>query len=486
MYANPLGRALNKQTMHKLIQIILMGLLLINCILGAFGLITYGPPAILATTIVLVITSISANSVLSRLYGVRSDSQSALITALILALVLQPTLSPLALLTVALVGVIAQASKYVITVRGRHIFNPAAIALVIAGITGLMGGTWWIASPPATIFVLSGTFVLLYKLRLLRVGGLFIAIAGAITILRIVATGSAFSEAFLLAFTSFPIIYFAGFMLTEPTTLPPRRWQKYLVVSIVAVLFALPFSVGPFSTSPALALVIGNAIAFIFGQRRAIILRLKEIRNLTDTSKEFVFTPATPIGFQPGQYLELFIPHKHADLKSSRRSFSLTGVPEASEVMLGIRFLDPISSFKQRLLAIKPGETLVAASIGGDFVLPKDAAQKLLFIAGGIGITPFVSHIRSLKAAGDTRDIALIYFASTPAEVAYKDILNDIPHHYLTNGERLTPEMLTELVPDAAERIAYISGPPMMVDASKNATRKGGVRKIKTDYFSGY
>jgi len=61
-------------------------------------------------------------------------------------------------------------------------------------------------------------------------------------------------------------------MLSEPLTLLPRRWQQFAEATLVAALFVVPFSVGPLSNTPQFALLVGNLLTFLFGQRRGIRL----------------------------------------------------------------------------------------------------------------------------------------------------------------------------------------------------------------------
>ena len=130
----------------------------------------------------------------------------------------------------------------------------------------------------------------------------------------------------------------------------------------------------------------------------------------------------------------------------------------------------------------------------GDFVLPKDTKKKLLFIAGGIGITPFVSMLQAAKREG--RDITVLYFVRNQKEAAYQTILDqsgaDI--HYFSaepaderfiHAATLTDTVLQDWVTRTKERTAYISGPPVMVTAAKKLL-KTRVAGIRTDYFSGY
>ena len=126
------------------------------------------------------------------------------------------------------------------------------------------------------------------------------------------------------------MLFFVGFMLTEPLTLPPRRWQQLALAAVVGLLFAVPYNLGFVANSPELALLVGNALAFTAGQRGRVLLRFRGSRPLTPTTTEFSFRPERPLRFTPGQYIELNLPHGKADHKGRRRVFSLTSPPDSA------------------------------------------------------------------------------------------------------------------------------------------------------------
>lgn len=491
------NKALNPLSMYKGIAMGLTFVWFVAVVFSFIGWLDYLPLAMLASLGVFGVVTVGASVLFGWLFGVRPHVDSSIITALILALIFTPTLDAGGLMVQALVALIAAASKFVLVWKGRHIFNPAAIAAVIVAFTGLGAASWWVATPALTPFVLILALISLYKTRRLLVAGVFVAISVPLVIGYLLTNGVDFMSA-IAVLPAWPILFFAGVMLTEPLTLPPRKWQQYLEAAIVAVLFAIPFDLGLFSMTPALALVAGNLIAFGFARREHIALTFKQLRPLTPTTDEIVFTPAKPVHFEPGQYMELSIPHSKKDLRGSRRSFSMTSVPGADEVTFGVKFYEPSSSFKKALRSLKEGANISATMTGGDFVLPKDAKTPLALVAGGIGITPFISHLKSLK---ETRDIVLIYAVNTNEEIAYRDVLakagitvviasaDDV---VLESGwsqikeARLSQDAIASAVPEIEKRTVYISGPPPLVDSVKRSARKLGAKTIHTDYFVGY
>ncbi len=145
---------------------------------------------------------------------------------------------------------------------------------------------------------------------------------------------------------------------------------------------------------------MGNVAAFALGQRRGIRLDFLRRTQLTPTSWQFEFHPSAPVRFRAGQFMELALPHGETDARGWRRVFSIASAPTHDEVRFGIRLPDKPSTFKSALLALEPGSRVTATSVGGDFLLPADATTKLLLIAGGIGITPFVGQLQHASAAG--------------------------------------------------------------------------------------
>jgi ferredoxin-NADP reductase len=401
--------------------------------------------------------------------------------------------------------VIASTSKYLLAFRQRHVFNPAAIAAVVMSIAvpSAFPG-WWVGTPWLMPVTVVAAFVILYRTRHLSLGIVFAVVATVTVAAASAANGSDVSTALVNALGSTPVIFFAGFMLSEPLTLPPRRWQQLVEAVLVGVLFGMPLHFGPVYGSYELALVVGNLLAFLVGQRRGIRLTFVGRKRLTPTTWELSFRPQRPVAYAAGQYMELSLPHAKADLRGQRRVFSIAsavspGAPDEPDlVRFGLKTATPSSSFKTALLGLEPGDTLRGTGVGGDFVLPGDAARPLLLVAGGIGITPFASQ---LPAAAE-RDVVLVYSVSSPDEIAYRDVLaragvrillvsptdpGALPADWTYAGPGpLSEEHLELHVPDAARRHAYVSGSPRLVHEVRRTLRRSGVRRITTDAFSGY
>jgi len=493
---------LNRLSMYKVVSITLTVLFAAALLFSALGVLSYSPLAMLASVGVLGFSVFLISLLFGLIFGVRVHTESSFITAMILFFIFTPTLEVSGLVTLALVGFIAAASKFLLAFRGRHIFNPAAIAALVIGFTGLGFATWWVATPVLIPFTLLLGYAVIQKTRRVHMSGTFMVASVVLVAALLVSYGNSLGDALVLLL-SWPIFYFSAFMLTEPLTMPPKKWQQVVEALVVAVLFSIPLHIGDLSLGPAFALVVGNLLAFIFARHQSLRLRFKRMKQLTPTSFEFAFTSKQRLNYEAGQYVELTIPHKKADLRGERRSFSITSAPGDTELTLGVKFYEPSSSYKSALKSLQYGGILSATGIQGDFTLPKEAAQPLLLIAGGIGITPYIGHLQQLKKTKEKRDIVLVYAVNDVAEIAYKDILvasgvkviivtKSGAGYALPSGWEvieqpyITQEALEASIPDITTRSAYISGPPMLIDGTKRHLKHLGVKKIKTDYFIGY
>jgi ferredoxin-NADP reductase len=162
--------------------------------------------------------------------------------------------------------------------------------------------------------------------------------------------------------------------------------------------------------------------------------------------------------------------------------------PGSPEISFAFKVSGTSSAFKKTLVMLAPGTPLRFSHVAGDFTLPPDTGQPLLFIAGGIGITPFHSMVNSLTTR---RDIVLLYAVADLEDIAFKDDLDraarlGVRTEYIQG--RLTPEVLQRAVPDLSKRQVYISGPDAMVRCAQSMVRRLGVPRhlIRADHFSGY
>jgi len=495
-FKKTLDRLLGQLTMYKLVLALLLLLVVLALIESVVGIVSYGALELVVSAAVAVAATALSSWLFALVFRTRAHLESAAITGLILFFVIDPGLESKDLLGLAAAGAIASASKFLLAIRGRHIFNPAAIAALIVTATGIQYASWWVSTPGLLPLVAVAALLILYRTHHVTMGLVFVAV---VVVLSLVFHPTVPT----FAFTSIATVFFVGFMLSEPLTLAPRRWQQVVLAAIAGALVALPtFQViGPVYSRPEFALIVVNLLAFLVGQRRGLRLTFLGKSQLTPTTWEFAFQPARPVAFRPGQYLELTLPHAKADLRGQRRIFSISSAPTIDgPVTLGVKVSERSSSFKTAMLALEEGDAMHATSVGGDFLLPRDPATPVLLVAGGIGITPFASQLSHTE--NSERDIVVVYSVSAGEELAYRDQLvasgarviviaptkpADFPPGWTYAGaSRLDAETLAALVPDVSARHAYVSGPPALVDDLRAILRAVKARRITTDYFSGY
>jgi ferredoxin-NADP reductase len=300
-------------------------------------------------------------------------------------------------------------------------------------------------------------------------------------------------------------VFVAGVMLTEPLTAPPTRNLKRVYALLTGALFVPQMHIGALYSTPELALAAGNVFSWLVSPKERVILRLKRKARVAPGVVDFYFAPSQRLTFRPGQYLECTLAHPNADARGVRRYFTIASSPTEQDIQLGVRFYKRSSTFKTALYGLGGRTKLLGGQIAGDFTLPNDTGRKLVFIAGGIGVTPFRSMLKYLLDTNQRRDIVMLYANRNANDFVYQDVLSEaqsrlgmravytvtnqasVPANWAGARGRIDAQMIQSVVPDYRERTFYLSGPPEMVDEHERALRGLGVRRtrIKKDYFSG-
>jgi ferredoxin-NADP reductase len=487
---------LSKLTMYHTTVLALALLAVPAFFLMVVGYIPYSPFTFVISLLLFIGGSYGFNKLFGSLFDVKPHAESAVITGLILVFLFSPPESFADIVTLLIVTAIAMASKYILVYRGKHISNPAAIAVVIASMTQLAFATWWVATPALLPFVLLGSFIILYKTEKLRMGLVFIAVAFGLYVIQLAVSSQISFETVAAFVTSMPLLFLAGYMLSEPQTMAPKRLQQYGVAALVGVLVVTPFSIGVVTMTPALALIVGNAVAFSLGVRQTISLRLVARKQIAHDVMELTFD-TKPLRFEPGQYMELSVPHRHMDRNGMRRVFTIIGNSYDTQIRIATKLGDPASSFKKALSTLRNGQKIQGTRIAGDFLLPDHPDTPIIFIAGGIGITPFISFLMS----GQKRTMVLFYSVKRTEDIAFVDELRryDVAVTIFASDDQELPDdswqRKTGKVEESDIRDAYsvypsahvyVSGPPRMVREVVQSAKAAGVSSLHTDHFSGY
>jgi glycine betaine catabolism B len=501
----PLDRLLDRITMYRLVLYVLVGYVGVAAVLSAAGLLPFAPVALLISAAFLVLMCWAANTILARIFNIPANVESAFITGLILALIIDPAQSPGDLQLLGWAAVLAMASKYILAIHNKHVFNPAAIAVVVTAFALGDPASWWVGTGSMLPGVLVGGFLIVRKLRQEDMIATFLAVAlvtvCAVSLVLHVGITRELKQLLIAA----PLFFFASIMLTEPLTTPPMRDLKRIYAVIVGFLVIPQIHLGSLYSTPELALVAGNVFAYAVSPKERVVLRLTKRTKLSRDIVDFAFKPTHKLAFAPGQYMEFTLGHAHPDSRGNRRYFTIASSPTEDVLHLGVRFYPRSSTYKHAMYALPPRSQIVGGPIAGDFTLPSEPQQKLAFVAGGVGITPYRSMLKYLLDTRQKRDIVLLYANRTADDIVYKDILADaesqlgvktvytltdtatIPKGWSGSRGRIDAHVIREAVPDYPERTFYLSGPPDMVRAFEHVLRSLGVPRghIKKDFFPG-
>ena len=220
-------------------------------------------------------------------------------------------------------------------------------------------------------------------------------------------------------------------------------------------------------------------------------LTLTSKENLADNVWAFRFEADTPISWTPGQFIRIELPHDNPDDEGTKRWFTISSTPHDGYIQITTRVTD--TTFKQALAALPIGGTInLVEQPDGDFVW-RESEKPLVFIAGGIGITPFYSMLKARGHSGQPVLATLIYNVRTddlPFKAEFDEASKRHPefHVHYVIGDQLTVDKLTRLVPELALSEVYVSGPEPMVEALGEQLRASGIsdQNLHEDFFPYY
>lgn len=483
---------LNRVTMYRLVLWHLVALNAAAFVLSFFDLFSFTPWELLFSFFLITAACWASNEAIARFFKAIPNTESVYITAFILVLILNPVpfndVKGASMLVLA--SVVAMASKYILAINKKHLYNPAALGVTVTGVGFGTYASWWVGGTLSLLpIVLIGGLLIIRKVQRFDQFWVFsLIVLGSVAIKFL--PHNPFDSIWQTILHS-SLLFFVSVMLTEPLTSPITRMHRMIYAAIVAFLFIPGTQIAGFYFSPESALLIGNIYAYVVSPKVRRVLTLTQHKQIAKDVYEFVFTSNKPFTFKPGQYLEWTLGHKNPDQRGNRRYFTIASSPTENEVRLGIKTYEPASTFKKALLELEPGQTLSVGQLSGEFILPRDPGRKLAFIAGGIGVTPFRSMIQYMVDTGEKRDAILLYSTKSEDELAYKDVFAEaeekvgLKTYY---GRSITTEELMREVPDYKDRVFYLSGPRGMVVAFEKTLKQLGVhnRNIKIDFFPGF
>ena len=222
-----------------------------------------------------------------------------------------------------------------------------------------------------------------------------------------------------------------------------------------------------------------------------MVLKLVHKENLIDNVWAFRFQPSKPFAWTAGQYVRVELPHDNPDEEGTKRWFTNSAPPYEGILQITTRITN--STFKQALAGLIEGDELqLIENSEGDFVW-QDSELPIVFIAGGIGVTPFYGILKQRVYDQLPIDVTLIYGARTKdipfkEELAQWAVNNANFNVKYVIGKPLTAEKLTELEPSLNLSLVYLSGPEPMVEALGKSLKAHGLpeAQFKHDSFPNY
>lgn len=197
--------------------------------------------------------------------------------------------------------------------------------------------------------------------------------------------------------------------------------------------------------------------------------------------------------FQAGQYIQVSVPKLlYPDPKGPSRVFSIISSPNNPKA-ISIAFRDSGSGFKRTLMELPIGTEVSIEGPHGFFTLPRDSSHPIVFVAGGIGITPCLSMISFATEKKLAQRITLLYANRDKESAAYLDTLTSLekqnPHFTMKNKFGfMDADFLKSAIKNLPDAVWYIVGPPMMAANARETLLHLAVNedRICIEEFIGY
>lgn len=235
------------------------------------------------------------------------------------------------------------------------------------------------------------------------------------------------------------------------------------------------------------------------------ILKLLDKHEAAKGIMVFVFEKPAGLIFKPGQYAGFTLINPPAtDAGGITRRFSLLSTPQDTHLSIATRVHENILAYKRVLNDLSIGSEIKFAGPTGNFTLHEDLSVPAVFIAGGVGITPFYSMIRDAAARNSTQPIYLFYGNQSRHEAAFLDelttlqqtlptfklipILVDPDTGWLGETGYITHTLLKKYITDLNAPIYYVCGSPAMVTALQETLVEMDIdeNRIRIEDFPGY
>lgn len=210
--------------------------------------------------------------------------------------------------------------------------------------------------------------------------------------------------------------------------------------------------------------------------------------------------------FKPGQAIDVVLAHApHGETNGARHAFSIVSAPHQDELVIATRMRD--SAYKREIKSMPIGSPAKIEGPFGSLTLHNNRARPAVFIAGGIGITPFISILRQAAKEQLPQQLLLLYSNRRPEDAAFLAELQQLEQQNKNftlvatmtdmekssqpwNGETgfIGESMIKRVAGKLTAPIYYLVGPPAMVEAMRKTLNDAGINDddIRSEEFYGY
>lgn len=236
------------------------------------------------------------------------------------------------------------------------------------------------------------------------------------------------------------------------------------------------------------------------------ISKIKNREEVADGTMEFFLDKPKDFQYKAGQHIVVTLKNPpETDAEGNSRVFSLVSSPYETDIIVATRMRD--TAFKRVIKTMPLNSEISIEGPYGSFVFHNDVTKTSVFLAGGIGITPFMSLVRQAAKDNLPRQIFLFYSNRRPEDAAFLIELQELErinpnYHFIGtmtemeksklswDGKRgyINEALIQEYIGDITKPIYYIAGPSAMVTAMHEMLVKANINEdnIKTEEFSGY
>lgn len=235
-------------------------------------------------------------------------------------------------------------------------------------------------------------------------------------------------------------------------------------------------------------------------------VRLEGREDVAEGTMAFHFEKPSGFSFKPGQAIDvILIAPPTTDAQSARHTFSIVSASYQGELVVATRMRD--SAFKRALKSLSIGVPAKLEGPFGSLTLHSDRARPAVFIAGGIGVTPFMSMLQQAAKDQLAQRLLLLYSNRRPEDAAFLAKLQQLEHQNKNfrlvatmtemnksnrpwDGERsvIDEDLINRVRGDLSAPIYYLAGPPAMVNAVRQTLNRAGMKDddIRSEEFYGY